>query len=56
MPVKFFCYKCGKEMWYLVNWQESRSRDFTIGELLDTCFCTDCTLEEIREDQDDCED
>lgn len=53
MPVKFFCEKCGREMWDLVNWEKPSQRHYTIGELLDMCLCSDCTLAEAKEDHDE---
>lgn len=49
MPVKFFCERCGKELWELAEWNESQWQAYTLVELLCMCVCTDCLLKKIRE-------
>ena len=52
--VKFFCPRCGKEMWELVDWEQDwdRIRRWTLASLKILLVCSDCLLEEIRADRE----
>jgi hypothetical protein len=43
MPIRFFCKKCGKEIWQDLS-EESKAEDNTIASLEGRCICSDCFL------------
>lgn len=51
MPVKFFCNKCGKEIWEYMD--QLTKETTTISEAERSCTCSDCGLEMIRASQSD---
>ena len=51
--VRFFCKRCGKELWDLVDWENSYMRYFTLEQMKTQLICSDCMLAEIREDRDE---
>ena len=53
--VKFFCPRCGKEMWESVDWEQEWDRMvryYSLASLKILLVCSDCTLEEIRADRE----
>ena len=55
--VKFFCTRCGKEMWELIDWNDPYRgwddiRGYTLAALLIRLVCSDCLLAEIRADRE----
>ena len=52
--IKFYCERCGKEMWELIRelggmWDNVRH--FTLDQVNHLLVCSDCLLKEIREDK-----
>jgi len=48
--VKFFCPMCGKEVWFLIDWDHARQ--YTLNALRILLECSDCILAEIRADKE----
>lgn len=48
--IKFYCKKCGKEMWELVNFDNIKH--LTLEQTERSLICSDCILKEIKEDVD----
>ena len=44
-PIRFFCIRCGKEIFQLVRLGDIR--EYTIGEMIDDCECSDCLFKEM---------
>lgn len=49
-PVRFFCSKCGKELWKDISIIGKQSMSITEAER--RCICSDCLLEDIKEGGD----
>ena len=47
--IRFYCPKCGKEMWEGVDWKDARR--YTKHELSSFLMCSGCLSEEIRADK-----
>lgn len=47
--VKFFCPTCGKEVWFLIDW--NYARQYTLNALRILLVCSDCLLGEIRDNR-----
>lgn len=49
MAVKFFCDRCGKEIFQEMD---KATKDYwTISQIEHTCICSDCLLKEVIEDK-----
>jgi uncharacterized protein with PIN domain len=48
-PIRFFCPKCGKEMWQGVKFEDIGMH--TIKSLLATLICSDCLLKQIKKEE-----
>ena len=48
MGAKWFCNKCGKEIWESLN--ETDKRIHTVEEMERKCICSDCVLQDIEEE------
>ena len=44
--LKFYCPKCGKEMWQLIDW--NNIKDLTLSQIKDMLICSDCLLKEAE--------
>ena len=44
--IRFFCERCGEEMWELVEWEDISH--LTLDEVKQRLVCSDCLLAEAR--------
>lgn len=51
MAAKFFCDKCGREIFQHMN--EEQKRTTTIAEIEEICVCSDCALKEAKEAEEE---
>jgi len=45
--IKFYCKKCGKEMWQNVNWDNINH--LTLKQVKNSLTCSDCILKKIKD-------
>jgi len=45
--IKFYCKRCGKEMWQNVKWDAIK--DLTLEEVKNSLLCSDCLLKEVKD-------
>ena len=46
MSAKWFCNKCGKEIWQELNQNDKEEK--SVSELEEECFCSDCQRVTIK--------
>ena len=46
MSAKWFCNKCGKEIWQELNDDDKKTK--TISEFEEECFCIECQWASIK--------
>ena len=47
--VKFYCKKCGKEMWQNVNWDNINH--LTLKQVKNSLTCSDCILKHLKDEK-----
>lgn len=50
--IKFYCEKCGKELWKLAEWDNIKF--YTLEVIKEQLICFDCELEQLRKDFPSC--
>ena len=48
MPAKFFCNKCGKEIFQ--DMENSQKETTSVAEIEKVCECSDCMFKELKKD------